>query len=140
METADDEAVALGVEQGQREALIAAGVLERVEPDETNLLEGPPPVGLEDGGSRSQLIELGRHGIDLVDVCLEDRFEAVASFAPCDPLEAVAEPTDPPCLDDDDEEQDENGESERGNNGADVRVDERVEIDGSAPPAGTAGV
>jgi hypothetical protein len=73
-------------------------------------------------------------------VRLEDRFEAVASLAAGDPRQSVIEPGDPPCLDDDDEEQDENGEGERSDDRADIRFDERVEIDGMAPPAGTAGV
>jgi hypothetical protein len=73
-------------------------------------------------------------------VRLEDGFETMTSFAAGDPFEPVTEPTDPPNLDDDDEEQDENGESERADDGADIRFDERVEIDWRAPPAGTAGV
>jgi hypothetical protein len=140
VEAAHHEAVSLGIEEGEREALVATGVLERIEADETDLLKRPPPVGLEDGWSRSELVQLGGNGIDLVDVRLEDRFETVTSFAARDPCQAVVEPADPSRLDDDDEEQNENRESERADDSADVRFDERVEIDGSAPPAGTAGV
>jgi hypothetical protein len=64
----------------------------------------------------------------------------VATLAAGDPLDPVAEVADPPRLDDDDEQQDEDCQSERAGDGADVRFDERVEIDGRAPPAGTAGV
>ena len=42
VEAADDEAVAVRVGQGEREALVAAGVLERVEPDEADPLDRPP--------------------------------------------------------------------------------------------------
>jgi hypothetical protein len=140
VETAHDEAVSLCVEQGEREALVAPGVLERIEPDESDLLESPPSVGLEDGRSSGELVQLGGDGIHLVDVGLEDRFETVTSLTPGDPLEPVTEPADPPCQDDDDDEQDENGEGERSDDRADIRFDERGEIDGRAPPAGTAGV
>ena len=42
VEAADDERRRRGVGQGQREALVAAGVLERVEPDEPDPLDRPP--------------------------------------------------------------------------------------------------
>jgi hypothetical protein len=52
MEAAQDEAVARGVGQGEREALVAAGVLERVEADEPDPRDRPPPGGLQDRRAR----------------------------------------------------------------------------------------
>src|SRR6476659_9432863 len=49
-----DPAVAGRVEQGEREALVAAGLLERVEPDEPDPLERVPLGRLEDGGPGGQ--------------------------------------------------------------------------------------
>ena len=64
----------------------------------------------------------------------------MATLATGNPLDPVAKMADPPRLDDDDEQQDEDCQSERTGDSADVRFDERVQIDGRAPPTGTAGV
>ena len=40
----DDPAVAVGVEQGEREALVAAGLLERVVADQPDALDRAPPA------------------------------------------------------------------------------------------------
>ena len=140
MEAADDEAIAVRVKQRESKALVAAGVLERVEANHAHAPERPPAVGLQYRGAGRQLIQLGGDRIDLVEVGVEDAFEAAASLASGDPDDPVIEATDAPGLDDDDEEEDEDGECERADDEADIRFDERVEIDWRAPPAGSAGV
>jgi hypothetical protein len=72
VKAADDEAITVGIEQRQREALVSTGVLERVEPDEPDLLEGALAVRLQDRGSGRELVELGRDRIHLVDMGVED--------------------------------------------------------------------
>src|SRR4029077_9329313 len=71
MQAAHDEPVAREVGQGQGEALIAAGVLERVEADEPDSLDGAPTIRLEDRRPRGQLVELARDRVDLVEVSVE---------------------------------------------------------------------
>ena len=78
MEAADDEAVTAGVREGEGEALVAAGVLERIESNQPNPLDRSAAVGLEDRGPSRQHIELGRDRVDLVEVGVEDGLEAAA--------------------------------------------------------------
>ena len=53
VEAADDEAVAVLVEQREREALVAAGVLERVEAHEADALERPAAASAPGSASRA---------------------------------------------------------------------------------------
>jgi len=48
VEAAQDETVAGGIDEGQREALIPARVLERVVADEADALDRTSSVGFED--------------------------------------------------------------------------------------------
>ena len=73
-----DPAVAVRVEQGQGEALVAAGLLERVVADEPDALERLPLGGLEDGRPGDDLVELAGDRVDLVEVGVEDGLEARA--------------------------------------------------------------
>jgi hypothetical protein len=140
MQAAQDKAVARSVEQGEREALVATRVLERIEPDETHVLERAPGVRLQDGRAGGQLIELGGDGVHLVQMGVEDGLEAPPTLAPGQSFDPAPELADPPSLEQGDQEQDDDGENERADEGTDVRFDEGVEIDGRAPPTGTAGV
>ena len=69
------------IEQRQREALVPAGLLERVVADETDPLERPPLGGFEDRRLGRQLVQLPGDGEDLVEVRVEHRLEA-ATFRP----------------------------------------------------------
>ena len=82
MEAADDEPVAVRVGQGEGEALVAAGLLERVEPDEADALDRPPARRLEDRRSGRQLVDLAGDGEDLVEMGVEHRLEAAARRRP----------------------------------------------------------
>ena len=61
-----------GVGQGEREALVAAGVLERVEPDEPDPLDRAPAGRLEHRRPGRQLVDLAGDREDLVEVGVED--------------------------------------------------------------------
>jgi hypothetical protein len=76
VEAADDEAVTARVEKREREALVAARLLERVEPHEPDTLQRPPRAALENGGARRQLVELASDLVDLLEVRIEDRLDA----------------------------------------------------------------
>jgi hypothetical protein len=140
VKAAHDEPVPVCVEQRQGEALVATRLLERIEANETDTTQRLLALGLEDGRSSGKLVQLGSHRVDLVDVGVEDPLEAPSPLSAGQSLQPVAQPADPASLDDDDEEEEHDEQTDSADEGSDVRLDERVEIDGSAPPAGSAGV
>jgi hypothetical protein len=89
VQAADDDPVLVGVKQRKREALVAAGVLERVEADEADPLECVAALGLERRGSPGQPIDVRAQPPDLRQVGLEDRLEAPSVLAPGDAIEAA---------------------------------------------------
>ena len=105
MKAAHDEAVATEVSQGQGKALIAAGVLERIEPDEADSLDRSPAVRLDDCGSVGQLVELAGDRVDLVEVSVEDRLKAATIYVAGDPVEARTQAAEPAHLDEDGEKE-----------------------------------
>jgi hypothetical protein len=76
VEAADDEAVPACVEEREREALVTARLLERVEPDEPDPLQRAARAALEDGRPGGQLVELTGDVVDLLEVGVEDRLDA----------------------------------------------------------------
>src|SRR5688572_5089734 len=76
VKAADYESVAVPVGEGEGEALVAAGLLERIEPDEADPLNRPTRVRLENSRARRELVELAGDREDLVEVGVEDCFEA----------------------------------------------------------------
>jgi hypothetical protein len=112
VQAADDEAVAVAVGEGEGETLVAAGLLERIEPYETNPLDGPARLCFKDRGARRQLVELAGDGQDLVEVGVEDRLEAAALCAPGDSIETAPETRLAPRLDGDVHEEDQNEDDE----------------------------
>jgi hypothetical protein len=105
MEAAQHEAVAGDVGHGQGKALVAAGVLERVVPDQADPLDRPPTGCLEDGGTGRQLVELAADGEDLVEVGLEDGAEILAVGPADQSVEPPSEAPDLALLDESQEEQ-----------------------------------
>ncbi len=91
MQAGEDDAVLLGVEQGQGEALVAAGVLEWIEPDEADPLECPPPLDLEAVGPSAEFEQVGLDRDNPAEVGFEDPLEALAVLAPGHPVEPGAE-------------------------------------------------
>jgi hypothetical protein len=139
VEAAHDEAGAGGVGQGQGEALVAAGVLERVEPDEPDPLDRPATGRLQDRGARRQLVELARDRVDLVEVGVEDRAQALAVRAPGQSVEPAAEAAEAARLDDREDEEQEDREPEPDDGRPDVGGDGGVEIDRWVLRAGVRG-
>src|SRR6266566_4820856 len=129
MQAADDETVAPEVGHGKREALVAAGVLEGVEPDEADSLDRPPPVRLEDRGSGRQLVELAGNRVDLVEVRVEDRLEPATVRIAGDPVEAATQSAKAARLDEDGEDEHENDDGQTDDDHSDGRRDQAVEVD-----------
>ena len=129
MQAAHDEPVTRQVGHSQGEALVAAGVLERVEPDEPDSLDGPPTVRLEDRRSGGELVELARDRIDLVEVGVEDRLEAPTVRVPGDPIEAPAQAAKSARLDEDGEKEHEHDDGQTDDDHSDGRRDQAVEVD-----------
>ncbi len=78
MQARQDPAVPVGIEQREREALVAAGLLERVVPDQPGPLEGARLAALEDLRAGGDVVELAGDLDDLVQVRLEDGLETLA--------------------------------------------------------------
>jgi len=135
VEAAHHEAVAVGIQEGQGEALVAPRVLERVEPDEADAGEGKPQVALQDGRPRLDGIEVADDLVDAREVGLEDRLEAALVAAPGEGGEAALEPADPAGLDDRQDEQQENGDRQAADDRSQVVADDGVEVDGRASRA-----
>ena len=129
MQAADDEPVAISVGQGKGETLVAAGLLERIEPHETDPLDGPARLRLEDRRPGRQLIELARDCQDLVEVGVENRFEAAAFCPASDAIETTAEARLPTRLHGHDREEEKNEDDEADDDRAQIRGDESVQID-----------
>jgi hypothetical protein len=129
MEAADDEPVTSEIGHGQREALVTARVLERVEPDETDPLDRPAPVRLQDRGFRRQLIELAGDRVDLVEMGIEDGLEAAPVRIASDPVEAATEPAQAASLGEDRQEEHEKDDHQRGDDRSDIGRDQGVEVD-----------
>jgi hypothetical protein len=129
MEAADNEPVPLGVGQSQREALVPAGVLERVVPDEPDPLDRTPVRRLEHRGASRELVELARDGVDPVEVRLEDGVEAPAVRSPRQRVESTSEAARLPSEEEDEDKEQENRASEPDDRGADDRSDGGVEVD-----------
>jgi hypothetical protein len=133
VEAAHDEAIAVDVEEGEREALVAAGVLERVEADEPDPREGQLQVALEDGGPGLDGVDVADDLVDAGQMGLEDRLQAPLVAASGEGGQPSPEATDAARLDDGEDEQEEDRERERGDDGSQVVADDQIEVDGRSP-------
>ena len=136
VKAADDESVAVAVGESEGEALVAAGLLERIEPDEADPLNGPTRLRLQDRRARRQLVELAGDRQDLVEVGVEDRFEAAPFRAASDSVETAPQSGLATCLDGDDDEEEQDDDDEADDDRAEVGGDESVQIDRTVLPAG----
>ena len=139
VEAAHDEAVSGRIGQGQGEALVATGVLERIEPDEPDPLDRPATRRLQDGRAGRQLVQLAADRKDLVEVRVEDGIEAPAIRAAGQPIESSSQSPDLTHLAQDQGQQDEDGEAEADDDRAESRLDEGVQVDRSILRAGRDG-
>jgi hypothetical protein len=139
VEAAHDEAVARRISERQGEALVATGVLERVEPDEPDALDRPATARLQNRRTRRQLVDLATDRVDLVDMSVEDRIEALALRSPGQAIEPAAQAPHLPPLDEDEDQQDEEGDAEADDDRAEDGLDGGVQVDRSILPAGREG-
>jgi len=129
MQTRQHPTVARSIEQGEREALVAARFLERVEPNESDPLERAPLRALENRLTGDDLVELAGDTLDALEVRTEDGLETSAVAAPRQRREPSVEPSSPSREHEHGDEQDDDKDGEADDDGSDVGLDERVEID-----------
>ena len=91
MEARQDEPVATAIDDGEREALVAARLLERVVPDDPDPAERLPDVPFEDRCPGLDLVDIGDDLPDPVEVGRQDGLEARVVTPAGEPLEAPAE-------------------------------------------------
>ena len=137
MQAAHDEPVAPGVEERDGEALVATGLLERVEPHEPDALECPAGLALDDRGTGRQLVELVGDLEDLVEMGAERRLDAPAGRSAGQPVEALLEAPDPAGRKDRLKQEKHDDDEEADDDRPEVWRKERVEVD-RGPPNGIA--
>ena len=139
MEARQHPPVALGIEQGEREALVAAGVLEGIEADEADLLECPHGARFETVGPRPESIDLAAELVDAVEVDTEHvaQVAVLASGQTDDPFSQLVELPRQPQHED---QEDDHGRDEHDDDGPDVGGHGRVQIDGRVLRRGSARV
>jgi hypothetical protein len=140
MEAADDDPVAVGVEEGQGEALVATGLLEGVVANQADLLERRPASGRDAGRPGADVLDVARDPVHPIQVDPEDALEAVARFAPRQALDPPAQAPDPATLHQRQQEQHEDRHAEAHHDGPEVRRDDGVQVDGRLLRAGPARV
>ena len=94
MQAADHEAFLGFVQQGQREALVATRVGERIEADQAQTREVVSCRALEHGGPGGQFVEIATDLMDRLQVGVEDRLEALAIGAARQQVQSLPEPAD----------------------------------------------
>jgi hypothetical protein len=131
MEAADDEARTGRVREGEGEALVASGVLEGIEPHQTDPLDGPTPARLEDRGPGRQIVDLASDRIHLVEMGVENGTEVAIVRAAGQAVEPPAEAAKLPDMQEAQEQQAEDGDPKAGDDRAENRLDEGVQVDRS---------
>ena len=127
MEAADDEAVIVRVEEGQGEALVAAGVLERVEADEADPLDGETGVAFEAGRPDPQGVDAGGDALDRVEMLAKDGLEVATVRASREPGEPAFEPAQASNQPGEADEGDDEPDREAGDDGGQVVADDGVD-------------
>ncbi len=113
VEAADDEAVVVGIEEGEGEALVAARLLERVVADEPGPLERSPTRRLEARRPGHEVVDMDADRDDPLEVGVQDGFEAPPALAPSQVVDPTLEAADPAPHDDRDRDRDD-GQDEGG--------------------------
>ncbi len=130
MEAAEDQPVIVGVEHGDREALVAARVLERVVADQTHALERLAPAHLEAGGPTVELDHLTRHAVDPIKRLAQHLLKAVTLAPPGQPGQPFVELADTAEQEQGDDEQQDDEPRQDEDDGSDRGFDKLVEFDG----------
>jgi hypothetical protein len=129
MKAAQHEPVTVRIEECDGEGLVAAGVLERVESDQTDALERPARVRLEDGRAGRQLVQLPPGREDFREMVTEDRLEIRAVRAARQAVDSLPHRSQPTGLHDDEDQEDDGRRGEDDDDSPEVRLDERVQVD-----------
>jgi len=142
VEAADDDAVAMRVEQRDREALVATRVLERVEPHHGDPLERMAKLSFLHRRSTPESLDVPAEGVDALEMGGQDRLEAPAIVAAGDAVEPPAESAEAPGEDDHGEDEDETDGREAGNDRSKRLGEQGIDVDrgssgcGARAPAG----
>jgi hypothetical protein len=136
VKAADDETGSPCVRQCEREALVAARVLERIESDQPHALNRSTADRLLDRGPSGQLVELADDRVQLVEMRVQDGIEVPALGAPGQRIEPAAEAPKLSQLEDAEKNEAEDGDTEADDDRAENRLDEGVQIDRSILQAG----
>lgn len=136
VEAADDEPIASAIEQCKGEALVAAGVLERVEPHEPHSPERALEVAFDHRGPSRDLVDIADDLSNPLQVAAEDGLERLVVAAPGDALEPPAEGPNTPDEPDHRQDEGEHDDQQPTDDETDVGGDERVEVDQTSSRAG----
>jgi hypothetical protein len=122
------------VEDGEREAQRAAGVLEGVVADEPHPAQRGLEVSFERGGPLVEAIDIPNDSPDAFEVLAEDGLEAAAFFTLRQALEPARKPPESPGLEDHQGQQQEQGNADGGNDRPEMGLRVGVQIDRGWPP------
>jgi hypothetical protein len=137
MEARDHEAIAVAVKEREGEALIAAGVLERIEPDKPGSRERAEEIALDRRRSRRDPLDVLDDLADPVEVRREHIFERRFVAAAREALEPPTERSNSSDQADDSRREREHDDDEAADDEGQIRRDERVDIDPSVLRGGS---
>ena len=129
MEAAHHEPVAATVEHRQGEALIASGVLERIEANQPDPSERTLEIALHDRGPARNAFDVTDDLADAFHVAAEHGFERLGITSAGQAVESSSELSGAPKQQDDRDEEDDEDGCETDHDRADVGGDHAVEID-----------
>jgi hypothetical protein len=136
VEAADHEAVPAGIEDREREALVATGVLERVVANQADVAERGAQLLLDGRRPVLQLVEAPADRADALQVLAEDRLEVATARPAGQRIEAPRQAVDPAGLGEQDDEGDDERDADDGEGDDDlILLDEGLEIDVAASRA-----
>jgi hypothetical protein len=135
MEAADDEPVALAIEDRQGEALVAAGLLERVVPNDADAPERLAQVALEDRRPGRQAVDVADNRADALEVRAEHGFEALRVAAAGDRIQPAGKAASTPEKEERGNDKDRDGDEKAPDEGIEIGADEGVQIDRKGPRA-----
>jgi hypothetical protein len=130
------------VEQRDREALVAARVLERVEPHHGDPLERVAKLSLLHRRSTPESLDVAAEGMDALEIGAQDRLEAPAVATAGDAVEPAAESAEAPGEDDHGDDEDEADRRKAGNDRSERLGEQGADVDrgssgcGARAPAG----
>jgi hypothetical protein len=129
MEAADHDAVVAAVEKSKHETLVAARVFERIETHEAHALQRALALRLQHRRARRERVELFHRPVDRVEVRLEYVLEVAAVAAARQTEKPPLQRCHPAILEDQADHHEHENDRQHHDRQAQVRRDERVQID-----------